>query len=124
MHQAVFVDGTTHLLNWLGYCNPINFTTARACTRKLMATVDETATTMATGTTINLYRLKRISRGFAGDHPAGTGIQDKRGYLYRQFLKDEAVITQGGSRWINVIHRDDVVSALVTALNIPRAFTM
>ena len=28
------------------------------------------------------------------------------------------MITHGGSRWINMIHRDDVVSALVTALNI------
>ena len=56
-------------------------------------------------------------------HPANilrvAGIYGpERGFLYRQFLKDEAVLTEGGARWINMIHRDDVVGAVLAAMEI------
>jgi len=39
-----------------------------------------------------------------------------RGHLFHQFLAGEARIQGDGSRWINMIHRDDVASALEAAL--------
>lgn len=43
-----------------------------------------------------------------------TGIYGPgRSYLLRNFLSGEAVLENGGGRWINQIHRDDGASALV-----------
>ena len=125
VHQAVFVDGTTHLLNWLGdTATRLIFTSSTSVYPQTDGNwVDETANhDGATGTAINLLQAEAL---FQESPQLATILRvagiygPERGYLYRQFLKDEAVITQGGSRWINMIHRDDVVSALVTALNVP-----
>ena len=125
VHQAVFVDGTAHLLNWLGdAATRLIFTSSTSVYPQTDGNwVDETANhDGATGTAINLLQAEAL---FQESPQLATILRvagiygPERGYLYRQFLKDEAVITQGGSRWINMIHRDDVVSALVTALNIP-----
>ena len=42
-----------------------------------------------------------------------------RGHLYQQFLRGEARLTGDGSRLINMIHRDDVASALQAFLAAP-----
>jgi nucleoside-diphosphate-sugar epimerase len=39
-----------------------------------------------------------------------------RGHLFQQFLRGEARLTGDGSRLINMIHRDDVVTAIMAAL--------
>ncbi len=39
-----------------------------------------------------------------------------RGHLFQQFLKGEAVIPGNGERMINMIHVDDVVGAIIAAL--------
>ena len=39
-----------------------------------------------------------------------------RGHWFRQFLRGEARIEGDGSRWLNMIHRDDVVGCVVAAL--------
>jgi nucleoside-diphosphate-sugar epimerase len=39
-----------------------------------------------------------------------------RGHLFQQFLRGEARIHGGGARWLNMIHRDDVVGGIVAAL--------
>lgn len=44
-----------------------------------------------------------------------------RGHLYRQYLRGEAVIPGRGDRMINMIHVDDVVSAIITGLEHGRA---
>lgn len=38
--------------------------------------------------------------------------------LLRKFLEGSAVIEEGGTRWINHIHRDDAATAIYTMLNI------
>jgi nucleoside-diphosphate-sugar epimerase len=40
----------------------------------------------------------------------------KRGHWFRQFLRGEARIEGDGSRWLNMIHRDDVVGCIIAAL--------
>lgn len=44
-----------------------------------------------------------------------------RGHFFQQFLRGEARISGDGSRWLNMIHRDDVVAAVVAALERGRA---
>ncbi len=39
-----------------------------------------------------------------------------RGYLFQQYLKDQAKITGNPQRFLNMIHRDDVAGAIVAAL--------
>lgn len=39
-----------------------------------------------------------------------------RGHLFQQYLKGEAVLEGNGDRWINMVHRDDVASAVEIAL--------
>ena len=40
----------------------------------------------------------------------------ERGYLLRQFLSDEARIEGEGTRILNMIHRDDLISAIIATL--------
>jgi len=40
----------------------------------------------------------------------------ERGHGFKQFLRGEARIEDGGSRWLNMIHRDDVVACIIGAL--------
>jgi len=39
-----------------------------------------------------------------------------RGHWFKQYLRDEARLEGDGSRFLNMIHRDDVVGAIITAL--------
>jgi nucleoside-diphosphate-sugar epimerase len=39
-----------------------------------------------------------------------------RGHLFQQYLRDEARIHGGGARWLNMIHREDAVGAIIAAL--------
>lgn len=40
----------------------------------------------------------------------------ERGHLFQQFLRGEARIQGDGSRWLNMIHRDDVAGAVLAAM--------
>lgn len=40
-----------------------------------------------------------------------------RGHWFKQFLKNEATLEDAGARFLNMIHRDDVVGCLIAALN-------
>ena len=44
-----------------------------------------------------------------------------RGHWFKQFLKDEARIEGDGSRFLNMIHRDDLVGCIIAALKNGRA---
>ncbi|MDR3457314.1 MAG: SDR family oxidoreductase [Verrucomicrobiae bacterium] len=39
-----------------------------------------------------------------------------RGHAFKQYLRGEARIEDGGARWLNMIHRDDVIGAIIAAL--------
>jgi nucleoside-diphosphate-sugar epimerase len=44
-----------------------------------------------------------------------------RGHWFKQFLKDEARIEGDGSRYLNMIHRDDLIGCIIAALKNGRA---
>ena len=44
-----------------------------------------------------------------------------RGHWFKQFLKDEARIEGDGSRFLNMIHRDDLIGCIIAALKNGRA---
>jgi len=39
-----------------------------------------------------------------------------RGYWLKQFLEGQARLETGGKRWLNMVHRDDVIGAITAAL--------
>jgi nucleoside-diphosphate-sugar epimerase len=45
----------------------------------------------------------------------------ERGHLFQQYLRGDARIHGDGSRWLNMIHRDDAVGAIIAALEKGRA---
>jgi nucleoside-diphosphate-sugar epimerase len=48
----------------------------------------------------------------------------ERGHLFRQLLQGEARVMGDGGRWLNMVHRDDVASAVVAALSAAGASTV
>jgi nucleoside-diphosphate-sugar epimerase len=40
----------------------------------------------------------------------------ERGHAFKQFLRDEARLEGDGRRWLNMIHRADVIGAIIAAL--------
>ncbi len=124
VHRAVFVDGTENLIDWL--------TITKAHSRLLFTSstsvypqtdggwVDEECPDKpVAGTGKNLA----VAEEMFLEWPAGAtvlrvaGIYGPgRGYLYRQFLKDEAMLDGDGNRWLNMIHRADVVGAILCAM--------
>jgi nucleoside-diphosphate-sugar epimerase len=44
-----------------------------------------------------------------------------RGHWFKQFLKDEARMEGDGSRYLNMIHRDDLIGCIIAALKSGRA---
>ena len=45
----------------------------------------------------------------------------ERGHLFQQYLRGEARIRGEGARWLNMIHREDAVGAIMAALEMGRA---
>ncbi len=124
-HRAVFVDGTKNLLDWLDDSSArVLFTSSTSVYPQTDGDwVDETSRAKPEGGTAqNLARAEEL---FLNAPQAATVLRvagiygPERGYLFRQFLKGEAVLTEGGARWMNMIHRDDVMSAILSAMELP-----
>lgn len=61
-----------------------------------------------------LLEAERIALAAGGTAARLTGIYGPgRSHLLKNFLSGEAVLEDGGARWINQIHRDDAAAALV-----------
>ena len=124
-HRAVFVDGTKNLLDWLDDSSArVLFTSSTSVYPQTDGDwVDETSRAKPEGGTAqNLASAEEL---FLNAPQAATVLRvagiygPERGYLFRQFLKGEAVLTEGGARWMNMIHRDDVMSAILSAMELP-----
>ena len=122
MHRAVFIDGTHNLLNWLGNSRArVLFTSSTSVYPQTNGNwVDEKSPEKpSTGTAQHLAQAEEML--IESDHSCTilrvSGIYGpERGHLYRQFLRDEAVISEAGKRWMNMIHREDVIGAMLAAI--------
>lgn len=75
---------------------------------------EESPTEPARETGRILLEAEKIALEAGGIAARLTGIYGPgRSYLLRNFLSGEAVLENGGGRWINQIHRDDGAAALV-----------
>lgn len=125
-YRRLYVDGTRNLLAWLAAAAPAKFvhtssTSVYGQTDGSQVTEDS-PTDPDTGTARVLLEAEGLLRAAArGGFPAVilrvAGIYGPgRGHALKQFLRGEARLEDGGSRFLNMIHRDDVVGAILAAL--------
>jgi nucleoside-diphosphate-sugar epimerase len=129
-YREVYLQGTRNLINWLGAVCPRKFVYTSSTSvygQTDGSVVKESSPTEPEAETgkILVETEKTLLEG-AGKLPAVVlrvaGIYGpNRGHWFKQYLKDEARIEGKGERILNMIHRDDVVGAIIAALKSGRA---
>ena len=126
-YRQVYWQGTRNLLDWL-QGSPLKkfvYTSSTSVYGQTDGSLvkESSATDPASPTSRVLVETEQVLvEAFRKKHfPAVilrvAGIYGpERGHLFRQYLKNEARMTGQGQRILNMIHREDVVGALVTAL--------
>ncbi len=126
-YRRVYLDGTRNLLEWLEAAPPKAFvhtgsTSVYAQNDGSVVTEESPAepdceTGRVLIETEGLLRDAARTRGFPAMVLRCAGIYGPgRGYWLRQFLAGTAVMEGAGDRWLNMIHRDDVGAAVISAL--------
>ena len=126
-YREVYWKGTRHLVEWLRHAPPKKFvyTSSTSVYGQTDGSLvkESSATQPASPTSQLLVEAEKILLD-AARHQAFPAVILRvagiygpgRGHLFLQYLKNEARIAGKGDRIINMIHRDDVVGAIVTAL--------
>jgi nucleoside-diphosphate-sugar epimerase len=126
-YRSIYVQGTRNLLEWLGARPPKKFVYTSSTAvygQDDGSVVDETAPTEPVAATARvLVEAENVlleavrQRGFPAIIARLAGIYGPgRGHWFKQFLSGQARIQGSGGRILNMIHRDDVVGALIAAL--------
>jgi nucleoside-diphosphate-sugar epimerase len=125
-YQRVYLQGTQNLVEWLAAAAPRKFvytSSTGVYGQQDGSLVKETSPTEpAVATAQVLVETEKVlgevaKRGFPAVILRVAGIYGPdRGHLFKQYLQNEARIPGDGLRWLNMIHRDDVIGAILTAL--------
>ncbi|MGO8699881.1 MAG: SDR family oxidoreductase [Limisphaerales bacterium] len=126
-YKQVYLQGTRHLLQWLEAGPPRKFVYSSSTSvygQTDGSLVKETSPAepaeelgQVLAQTERLLLEAARDRKFPAIVLRVAGIYGPgRGHLFLQYLKDQARIPGRGERYINMIHRDDVVAALAAAL--------
>ncbi|HMP04147.1 MAG TPA: SDR family oxidoreductase [Gemmatales bacterium] len=130
-YQALYLEGTRHVLDWLHGAPPrryLHLGSTSVYGQTDGTWVDEDAPTEpATETARVLVETEKLlagaaARGFPAVRLRVAGIYGPgRGRLFQQLLRGEARLDGDGARWLNQVHRDDVAGAIAAALEHGRA---
>jgi nucleoside-diphosphate-sugar epimerase len=126
-YREVYLQGTRNLIEWLGAAPPKKFVYTSSTSiygqndGSLVKEYSPTEPAVETGKI--LVETERVLLDAARERKfpavvlrlAGIYGPD-RGYWFKQYLKNEARIEGNGARILNMIHRDDVVGAIIAAL--------
>src|SRR5438132_4092335 len=126
-YEAVYLQGTRNLIEWLTPIPPKKFvytsstsvygqtdgsiveetspTDPQAETAKILVAAENLLLQAA-----EMIKFPAIILRIAGIYGPG------RGYWFKQYLKGEAIIEGKGERILNMIHREEVVGAIIAAL--------
>jgi len=125
-YQAVYLQGTRNVLEWLSPTPPKKFvytssTSVYAQTDGSLVT--ETSPTEPASETARVLLetenllLKATLANFPAVILRVAGIYGPgRGYWFKRFFQGEAKIEGNGERFLNMVHRDDVAGAIIAAL--------
>jgi nucleoside-diphosphate-sugar epimerase len=125
-YRTVYLEGTGNLIEWLSANPPKKFvytssTSVYAQTDSSIVTEHSSTEPSAETARILLDTEKVLSQATTQNFPAVilrvAGIYGPgRGYWFKQFLQGEATIEGKGDRFLNMVHRDDIVGAIISAL--------
>src|SRR5262245_38675146 len=124
-YRRVYLDGTRNIVEWLsgsGVHNYICTSSTSVYGQTDGSLVNEASPTEPKSETsrilVETEELLLRQRNIPAVILRVAGIYGPgRGHLFQQFLRGEASITGEGSRYLNMIHRDDVVRAIIAALH-------
>jgi nucleoside-diphosphate-sugar epimerase len=117
----VFLEGTRNIIEWLHGANIAKYVYTSSTSvygQTDGSWLDEASPTEPKSDTSKvLVQTEQLLREFPAITLRLAGIYGpERGHLFHQYLRGQATITGDGSRYLNMIHRDDVVHAIITAL--------
>jgi nucleoside-diphosphate-sugar epimerase len=130
-YRRVYLEGTRHLLDWLAATPPKKFIYTSstgvygqdngAVVKEEHPTEPASETGKLLVATEQLLLTAARERNFPAAILRIAGIYGPgRIHLLRQFLANESRLESRGERHLNMIHRDDVVGALIAALQSAR----
>jgi len=126
-YRKVYLDGNRNLLAWLAESPPKKFIYTSstsvyaqndgAIVTESSPTEPEAPTAQVLVETEKLLRTAVAERQFPAVILRVAGIYGPgRGHSFKQFLRGEARIEGDGARWLNMIHRTDLIGVIVAAL--------
>ncbi|MGC9942628.1 MAG: SDR family oxidoreductase [Verrucomicrobiota bacterium] len=126
-YRQVYLEGTSRLIEWLSSGPPQKFiytSSTSVYAQNDGLAVDEsspTKPTVDTGKVLveteNLLLKAVTAQNFPAVILRVSGIYGPgRGHWFKQFFKDSASIEGDGSRFLNMIHRDDLAGCIQVAL--------
>jgi nucleoside-diphosphate-sugar epimerase len=125
-YRRLYVAGNQHLADWLGERPPKKFVYTSSTSvygQNDGGWVTEESPAESAAETAQVLRAAETglqtaaARGFPAVILRVAGIYGPgRGHAFQQFLAGDARIEGDGSRHLNMIHRDDVVGAIIAAM--------
>jgi len=126
-YRRIYLQGTRHLLEWLGPSLSKKFVytsstsvygqTDGSLVKETSPTEPVTETAKVLLETEQVLRDAFQQKKFPAVILRVAGIYGpERGHGFKQFVKNEARIEGDGSRFLNMIHRDDVIGCTIAAL--------
>jgi nucleoside-diphosphate-sugar epimerase len=131
-YKQVYLDGTQNLIDWLAANPPKKFVytsstsvygqTDGSTVKESSPTEPQSDTSKILVQTEKLLIEAAQQKQFPAVILRVAGIYGpERGHLFLQYLRNEAKMAGKGERLINMIHRDDLVGAIIAALKSGRA---
>ena len=126
-YRRIYLQGTRHLLEWLGPSLSKKFVytsstsvygqTDGSPVKETSPAEPVTETAKVLLETEQVLRDAFQQKKFPAVILRVAGIYGpERGHGFKQFVKNEARIEGDGSRFLNMIHRDDVIGCIIAAL--------
>ncbi|MBI3870366.1 MAG: SDR family oxidoreductase [Verrucomicrobia bacterium] len=131
-YERLYLRGTQRVMDWLKRTPPRCYVHLSSTSVYGQvggeAVTEESPTLPVNDTSRVLVAAEQWLLNPANTHGARTAILrcagiygPERGHLFLKFIRGEATMTGEGDRWLNMIHRDDVVSGVLAVLNDPAA---
>jgi nucleoside-diphosphate-sugar epimerase len=126
-YRQIYLEGTRHLVKWLSASPPKKFIYTGSTSvygqndgspvkeSSPAEPAAETAKVLVETEKVLLEAFQREKFPAVILRVAGIYGPD-RGHWFKQFIKNEARMEGDGSRFLNMIHRDDIVGCIVAAL--------
>ena len=126
-YRQIYREGNRHLIDWLAAAPPQKYVYTSSTSvygQNDGSVVTETSPVQPAAETArilveteDLLRAAVAERQFPAVIIRVSGIYGPaRGHWFKAFLRGEARLEGDGSRWLNMIHRDDLIGVIISAL--------